>query len=118
VVKATMEKVLITIVSKKFFGVSAVSTPEGELLHLMVGGFFSFLFPGTKKLLDNHEVRAKNALPGPHCLKKMKHLKKVEDHLGPNSFLNSSMSSLVMFFSSLGQVLAAAAMIGANSSLV
>ena len=43
VVKATMEKVLITIVSKKFFGVSAVSTPEGELLHLMVGGFFSFL---------------------------------------------------------------------------
>ncbi len=118
VVKATMEKTLITIVSKKFFGVSAVSTPEGELSHLVVGKFLSFLFPGTKNLLGKHEIRAKNALPGSHCLKKMEHLKRVGDHLGPNSFLNSSMSSFVMFFSSFGQVLAAAFMMGSNSSLV
>lgn len=86
----------------------------------MVEHSFSTLLPDTSNPLGKqYEIRGPgNPAPEFHDLLKRRLQKEVVLHLGASSFLNSSISSLVMFFSSFGQVEAQAFMIGPSSSLL
>jgi len=63
VVKLMIEKLLITILSKKFLGVSAVNTPTGKVSHLKEDDILSPFCPGTADLLGKNQIRKGSPLP-------------------------------------------------------